>query len=844
MIRVFVLSIFVFVWMSLQAQKTEEEFNSDLLKSKPMNAYLMYQLASGKKDKLVRYNELVTVSRVEQNDFLLVKAFNMQANWYRQQGDYIQARTLLDSAIWYLNNNRIKGDELKYSRDGSSVYDTYEELASIYIELGNYVEARRWYLESIAAKEANLKKGDLRQVNPYLGLANLKRLEGNPEEAIAGYEEVLKRLHKVMSTMKAPYQLYAQTYIAMASTHFELGDFKQSLKSATLGLKIVNDPLNIFFLFGQKAHLSSELNNLKAQAYLYLGDIEKAQKFYDKATEAFLEAYSREDNGFTELIKTEIGLAKIQGQTEQTFDLLEELMDNHLRYLDNNFVSLSEREKEDFYDRVKEDVNFYYEHQLSAFLAYEDPIILERILNRQLTTKAFILSDINRTKRGILESGNQELITAFETYQDIKTRIATLTYSDPSNKSLDSLKLVLGEQEKYLSQASDILDPKSSTVDWKQVRRGLKPEEVAIECIRISLHNHPYYLMLMIRPDQKDLSYVLLENGDELENKAIKAYRANMIYKMDDKKSFEAFWQPIADQLPSDAVVYFSPDGVYHQVALATLYDDRTGKYVVEKHRILNVTNTKDLMDRRLERQNPEVVLIGRPDYDFEDQSYTDASLQDKPIMLRSNMSMSIDKFFDQNFTDLPGTSEEVFTINQTLKAGDWDIRAYLGSEASEEQVKSVSNPGIMHIATHGFFLGGNEHLNPMMKSGLVLAGVKNQNMGKQEDGVLTAYEATGLKLDRTNLVVLSACETALGDIKEGEGVYGLQRAFIVAGAKKLVMSMWKVNDEATRDLMIALYKRMTNGLSVEEAFRQAQLEVKQQYNHPNYWGAFVLITS
>lgn len=821
-----------------QSQAQEEKL------SKPLKAYLLYQVATTKKEKLDRHHELVAVARSEQNDYLLVKAYTMHATWYRQQGNYSKAHLLFDSALLYLASDQIKGDVLKYSRDGSSVYDIYEELASMYIELGNYAKAREWYDKAIAVKQQNLRKGDLTQVTPYLGLAELKRLEGKPEEALDGYEDVLKRLIKVSSTMKAPYQLYADTYIAMSQTYMEIKEYKQSLKSASLGLKIVNDPLNIFFLFGQKANLSSQLNNLKAQAYLYLGEIEKAQKFFDKATEAFLEAYAREDNGFTELIKTEIGLANIQGQTEKTFGLLEELMDNHLRYLDTNFAYLSEKEKEEFYDRVKEDVMFYYEHQLAAFLENKDHEILERILNRQLTTKAFILSDINRTKRGILESGDVELIDAFETYQDIKSRIATLTYRDPSSPVMDSLKLVLGEKEKYLSQSSNLLDKKSGLVDWRQVQESMMPDEVAIECIRISLHDHPYYLMILMRPGFDHLDFVLLENGDELESKGIKAYRASMIYKMEDRQSFETFWQPVADKLLSGAKVYFSPDGVYHQLSVATLYDSRTDRYVVDEYKILNMTNTQDLMDRRQETKNTDVVLFGRPDYDFEDHSFTDATLDEGTIMLRSSMSMSIDKFFDQTFTDLPGTSEEIFTIRSTLDAEQWDIASYLGSEASEEQVKAVTNPGILHVATHGFFLGGNEHINPMMKSGLVLAGVKNQSARKLEDGVLTAYEATALKLDSTNLVVLSACETALGDIKEGEGVYGLQRALIVAGAKKLVMSMWKVNDEATRDLMIAFYERITEGQAIEYAFREAQLEVKKKYDHPNYWGAFVLITS
>jgi CHAT domain-containing protein len=176
-----------------------------------------------------------------------------------------------------------------------------------------------------------------------------------------------------------------------------------------------------------------------------------------------------------------------------------------------------------------------------------------------------------------------------------------------------------------------------------------------------------------------------------------------------------------------------------------------------------------------------------------------------------------------------------------------------MGDSASEENIKEVKQPGILHIATHGFFnSNAMETKNPLLYSGLLLSSANRTIAGEkpnplQEDGVLSAYEAMNLNLDNTDLVVLSACETGLGEIKNGEGVYGLQRAFKVAGAKSIIMSLWKVDDNATQELMVAFYKHWLNDAAgttsiKRAAFLKAQKELKAKYPNPYYWGAFVMV--
>ena len=216
----------------------------------------------------------------------------------------------------------------------------------------------------------------------------------------------------------------------------------------------------------------------------------------------------------------------------------------------------------------------------------------------------------------------------------------------------------------------------------------------------------------------------------------------------------------------------------------------------------------------------------------------------------------------DINLTSLPGTEKEILDIEKFLKSRKWDVKSFLGDSALKVSIKTVKNPRVLHIATHGLFLEdvelessqvfGFEQKkmieNPLLRSGLFFTGADNYLKAEEnkptgdENGLLTAYEAMNLNLDNTELVVLSACETGLGEIKNGEGVYGLQRAFLVAGARTIIMSLWNVSDQVTQELMIKFYTKWLAGKTKREAFREAQMEIMEDYPGFYYWGAFIMI--
>ena len=212
------------------------------------------------------------------------------------------------------------------------------------------------------------------------------------------------------------------------------------------------------------------------------------------------------------------------------------------------------------------------------------------------------------------------------------------------------------------------------------------------------------------------------------------------------------------------------------------------------------------------------------------------------------------------NITPLPATKKEVEGVGGQLKTSGYDVAELMQQDATETNLKSAKHVKVLHIATHGYFLkdvvkpswplGVHSDYakdNVLLRSGLMLTGASNADklipgLDNSNNGIITSYEAMNLDLKGTNLVVLSACETGLGEVKAGEGVYGLQRAFLVAGADAIIMSLWKVDDAATQELMNIFYANWIKGGDKQKAFRDAQVQLMTKFKEPLYWGAFVMM--
>jgi len=205
-----------------------------------------------------------------------------------------------------------------------------------------------------------------------------------------------------------------------------------------------------------------------------------------------------------------------------------------------------------------------------------------------------------------------------------------------------------------------------------------------------------------------------------------------------------------------------------------------------------------------------------------------------------------------ERFVPLPGAQIELEKVNVILKNKTWTTELFTKKNATERNLKNVHGPEILHIATHGFFstdvvkLSADAKKDFLFHSGLILAGgnkqLSQETEAIEDDGILTAYEVMNLDLSQTNLVVLSACETGLGKVENGEGVYGLQRSFLQAGARDVMISLWKVDDQYTQQLMSRFYYFLLEGKPKREALKAAQLQLKLITPDPYHWGGFIMV--
>ncbi len=415
-----------------------------------------------------------------------------------------------------------------------------------------------------------------------------------------------------------------------------------------------------------------------------------------------------------------------------------------------------------------------------------------------------------------------------------------------------------------------------------------------------------YGALIVTSETENHPQMVLLRNGAEMENRFLSNYRNAIKFKMDEDYSYRLFWRPIANRLGDIKKVYFSPDGVYNQISIYTLLNSATGKFLIDEIDLKIITNTKDLTlsDAGTTNGTGRAYLFGYPNYNLgviEDDVDREALASEVAQAVSQGRGDSREvrgtrggsrggrggdagtrSFGDPNggglsrglrgnlqrymsggnlMALLPGTKVEVESIAEIYSKAELDPALFLSNEATEQEIKTVNNPRTLHIATHGFFLesekleeaGGEVDTyveNPLLRSGLILAGANSfiasgqisEEYDDGEDGILTAYEAMNLNLDNTDLVVLSACETGLGEVSNGEGVYGLQRAFQVAGAESIIMSMWTVDDAATQELMTNFYNEWIKTGDKQKAFVSAQKILKEKWKAPYYWGAFVMV--
>lgn len=531
-------------------------------------------------------------------------------------------------------------------------------------------------------------------------------------------------------------------------------------------------------------------------------------------------------------------------QWDKAYSNYKIVMDKTIEFINKYFPPMSEAEKTKYWDVTFPRFQRYYNFAIDASGSL--PNVVQDVFDYQTATKALLLNATSKVKSAILKSGNQDLIKDYLTWLDQKeslSRYYQLSKEEIRDQkiNLDSIEQSANRMEKSLSERSKDFSSGYTTqpVSYKTIRDALTDQEAVVEIIRVRSYGHEFtedsrYAALVLTKTSEAPKLVVLDNGNQLENRYSKYYKNSIQQKSADEFSYAQFWARIEPALGGKKVVYISPDGVYNQLNLNTLKNP-AGAFVLNQIDLITLGNSKDLL-----------TLKGR-----------------KPVTTRNAQLIGFPDYGGNAVPALPGTKVELDGVSKILKTSGYQVKQLMQKDATEAALKAVKGPTILHIATHGYFhkdtevaengaLGismENAQENPLLRSGLVMAGASatiagtnSVDLSSNDNGIVTAYEVMNMDLDGTALIILSACETGLGEVKAGEGVYGLQRAFLVAGANALIMSLWKVDDAATQQLMTNFYTNWVKTGNKQKAFKQAQTQLMTKYKDPYYWGAFVMM--
>lgn len=837
----------------------EGKLMGDLILSKDYSISAIDLLNKERKNKLLIYSPIreqaastyIDISNLFAAEKLLLQSLELTKQKLGTSDPLLLAPYKELTRLYILNGNFTQADKtlteyLKISRqlygENSIVHTNGVFLAGQYFSaIGDHSKAKESFEVCLKVQQALLGEKNLLLASTYLELAqtNVKLV---PEKFIQN-EKTFKTAGSIVeTTIGKENQLYAQYLQKLAEFYILFSKYNQATDmlheanrywESKLGSKNVHSA-DIAMLLGKIAYLKASYKD--------------AETMYEKAKTIYGSIFNEAHPSYAAATARLAKVAYMLNDKEKSLALMEVCIPKYLQYVDKYFPSLSFQEKSKFWFSMKDEFEFYDFLVLST-LADSRHKLNGNIYNNILATKALLLSSDIKLRRQITSSGDTVLIQLFESWlkqKELLTMVVSYSKEQLAKQGLDQRKIELNLEsvEKEMSTRSELFQRKqtSQALTWKNVQASLKENEYAVEIVRYRFFDKTFrdsiiYAALIISRDTKDEpELVLLPDGKNMETRYLKYYRNAVVFSIDDEYSYDVFWKPIKAKIPDNARVYLSSDGVYNQLNIEMLLKTSTSKFVLDENHLVQVTNTKDIISTvpvrtgknvKTEKVNDGYVLCGNPSF------YLGTEIK-------------------KTIKSLPGAETEVKILKELLDKNGKKTITLFNTQVTEDTLKSLKNPVALHIATHGYFKETTKETedfssNPLLNSGLLAAGAGNIVDGKNSyvnsaSGILTAYEVVNMQLDNTEIVILSACETGKGQLKAGEGVYGLQRSFLIAGANCVVLSLFKVDDEVTKELMINFYTNWLQTNDKREAFVDAKKTIKEKYKSPIYWGAFIMI--
>ncbi|MEO6738234.1 MAG: CHAT domain-containing tetratricopeptide repeat protein [Ginsengibacter sp.] len=800
------------------------------------------------------------------------------ATTYQQMGNYPDALFSFQRAIELSENGVKKGFIQQYTF-------IMNYLASLYRVMGQYSESLSLLQNSLAI----IKKLST-EINPDYAralntLATLYEDMYRYDSALYYYKRVLTIKHRLWGNTHPE---YATSLDNLGRLYKKTGKYNIAVNLCRQGLDIRKNK------FGDKSPAyAASLNNL-GDLYMQIGKYDSASILLNESLNIRKQVLGDSHPDYVKSLNSLGILNMTSGKTADAAALFAEANSIQLKHIRRTYTSLSEQEK---LNLINEE---YYQFSYLPSLLYINPgmpnTILQQVYKTQVVLKGMVLDDQKEVLESMRQSRDSIELQQYDQWRFNKG-LAGKQLLLPLSQRLpwfDSLQKVTDQMEQGLSRSSLKFrdQQKTQTITISDVTNKLAKSEAAIEFIKFPLYNKKQanstiYAAIVLLPGDSAGKFIPLCEEKQLKCLLARSARGdiwaiNKLYRkaidVDRSKSaadslYSLIWKPLEKYLAGVYTIYYAPAGLLQRIAFQALPYD-SSQLLIDRYHLNQLLSTRSIVLPAPVNEKPAMINVwGNIQYDFQTNVTYPVAQKETKKDNKNNIDTTTASFnfyaFDTRATrggawpQLAGAKIELDSIKNVFINANISVNATGDTLATEEAFKAMdgNSPQVLHVATHGFFLPVKEtksassttgksfsvQQNPMFRSGLVLAGGNYtwQNkpaMPGREDGILTSYEIAQMDLSNTNLVVLSACQTALGDLQGNEGVIGLQRAFKMAGVKQLMMSLWKIPDQQTTELMTLFYKNWLGGQSTAEALRSAQLIIKEKYPSPYYWAGFVLV--
>lgn len=821
-----------------------------------------------------------------------IQSMNNLSRYYRNTGNYIMAKKIVEKTLSIYDKER-------YPKDYGSELNN---LAELYRIAGNHKKAKLLYEESLRLCEDNncdpltrcILHSNIGLLYFELGIFDKanefykKASDIIPKIANEYYRNLLK--FKIQNNLAYTYAEYDYK----KAENSLLQNYENSKNNVRRNMLACHSLSKLYGRYGEfeKSEKFAEevrkicLNHFSKKHILYYSSIKasadnaarnkqykKAEKLYKEAISVAKKHHSGEikylNEAYFELSKIYLKknrLEKALLYSDKIFNTLpEEIL--------SNFTVLSEKEK---YQNLK-NYKKYFEIYQNIVSNYSEtkPEATKKLYRLFVFKKKLIMMNTRLINRLVSETDKDELNELFRLLSETKRQIAKHKMYRINRDTLKLLKIQAEKTEKKiinkLNEKYPDLRLMPKTLKYEDVKTSLKKGQAVVDYISFRKFGKNgytdtviYYALAFTKNDKYPK---LIKLGYEhdlmsiLQNKGLSAAEyITRIYQAKQNKLSEFVWSKIEKKLTGVKELKISPSGLLNNISFHALAC-KNGTRLKDKYDIRLYTNSANIINEKpfIISKNKNAQIFGNPAYQLPNDESEDKKKPSTSALISPELANSED-LLKVHIDPLPETETEIKSTVEQLRKNKLTVNYFLETQANEENFYRAckQKPNILHIATHGFYIRKDKNLkadmfnksvidNSMLNSGLLLAGAQNSLTNKNvpelnEDGILSAYEISLQPLHQTELVVLSACQTALGDLYTDEGIAGLKRAFKISGSKYLILSLWDVPSRQTVEFMNHFYEHLCKAHPAHIAFESALDKMSAKYKSPYFWAGFILV--